>query len=482
DGLSSAENIVNAINNSEFQISANNIDFSDLENAIYSYTFDLNEAEDFSYEGEDLILLENGEIKVAEDGFISVFAKYSDGEKIAYKPIDGIYSPADDLLYIASYSGARVYGVDPDTKQIVHEIGMNGYGNGGISNAYHVDVTEDGLMMAVTSSSHFVSVWKRASLEDSWHFEFDLGTPNSYGNVSDGSKFRSTYSAVIRNSDEHIFVGSYYGITADFNANSTGYGGVVEFDSDGNFVDIPLHIGSKGGNGTILQGEARYVYGLAFDENENLWVSTNDNQIGRFDSSTWELQKTITSNEVTGDYINSPYKIEILNEDTLAIRNNQTHQMQIWSVDGQLLRSVGYAEYSDSALAFVTLFGFLTDPEGDLYVMNYTNDNIQKINYSKVGTNSRLIFPIITLETAQRLERLLLNKKQIGSFNNISFQYRLDEGDGWEDMPEDYDLSDVDFGDNQIQISAVFEPELQSNATYSSDIIDSVQIEYSVIE
>lgn len=484
DHFGSPEKMVAAINASTLKISAKNIDYSTADAARHYYSFDLSK-DIIAYDTQDSgdwILLENGMIKVKEKELVSVYADYLNGDKIANKVINGCYSPADSLLYFLSNASARVYAVRPDTREIVHEIGRVGYGNGGIANAYDVEVSRDGLLMVVTSASHFASVWKRNSIQESWRFSFDLGQPNKYGNVSDGSLFWTPYSGVIRESDKHIFVGSYYGLTQNFNVNATGFGGVAEFDSSGRFIGMPLHIGLKGGDGQIVSGEARYVLGLLFDDQENLWVSTADNQIGRFDGKTWELQKTITSNTFTSDKLNSPYEMRLIEKDRLATRNTALRQIQIWSLEGRLIHSFGWPHQNTfkefaSPLGFYDLYGFFTDPEGSIYVMNYSNDNIQKIRYSAAGTVSRLIFPAAKINAAH-LKKLVIGKTQEGEFNKIRFQYRLGTSDLWKDAPPDHDLSAIDFRGGEIQIAAVFIPDFKGNVRYTSDVVDAVQIEY----
>lgn len=456
-----------------------------LGSGIY-HTFDLKDISKFTYDSTDTgdnILLQNGQITI-KDSLATIFSDYKvDSNPYSNTPHAIEYSSSDELLYIGSRSLARVFAIDPTTKRIVHQIGEHGYGNRGIYNLRHIEISKDGLTMAITSDSHFVSVWKRATINDNWAFAFDIGTPSVAKNISDGSSLYSPREVAIRPSDKHIFVGAYYGFTKDFNSYNIGYGGVAEYDENGNFLQIAIYRGKYNKNGSINEGEAQYVHAIEFDDQNNLWISNGNNQIGQFNSSTWRLNKTLFSNNNSPKQsIITPTNLEVLPNNKLAVHNGSLKAMQIWDINtSKVIHSFGHQlNSSDNRLSTKDVRG-LTANGSTIFYNNYTDGNVQTLNFSELTKTSRLIFPELQLSpNTFRLKRLIVNKISHSDLTKIKFQYRLKNSDPWSDVPENYDLSNINFSSGTIQIAAIINPEITYSKEYSQDIINHVQIEYGL--
>lgn len=473
--------IITAINDSDTKIAAKNIDFGDLgmEQIIkVDITPDQIESIQSDNEGGKLTLGQSG--LTLKNDLSRIWAKYSATQDLfADGPTDAIYSAADKLIYVASRNRNRIYAIDPDSKKIVQEIGTQGSGNGGVALLNKIAITQDGLMLAASSNNYFISVWKRNALTEKWQFAFDLGTPGKYENTSDGSMFWGTPQVTIRNSDKHIFVGGIYGLSKDFDPNSSGFGGIAEFDSNGKFLDIPLHIGSKGKTGQISEGEARRILDLTFDKDENLWTSSLDNQIGKF-STNWQLLKTLLNNQTGENILNQPYRILILDEKNLLVaKNTNRSTLQVWDLDhNSLLGSFGDNQNlnNTSPLAMITPTGIAQGRDNNILITDLDGKSIHELNTDIFTANSRAILKKINLP--EGIKTIAITSKRNGpkSINALKIQYRFEDRTDWQTAIENEKIFAHD--QKEIQLSIVYKPQILPGENLNSDTIENIMLKY----
>lgn len=421
------------------------------------------------------LVVKNNNISLEEESGIIWSQSENNKDTFTEGAVDSVYSKADDLIYILNQSKSRVYALDKNSKEIIHEFGTYGNGQGGIYQASKINISADGLLLAISTNHSFVSIWKRDSIKSKWHFAFDLGSPNQYGNSSDGKSFWGNTQAVIRNSDKHIFVGSIYGLTKDFEPSSSGLGGVVEYDENGNFVDIPLRIGKKSKNGSIGEGEARRVSDIAFDEEENLWVASLDNQVGKFDKN-WNLIKLLTSGSEPELKINQPYKILPIKDDFIIVKNHARSIFQVWNLkSNNLLGSFGDLQSNEKhPFAYLNPSGLQNGPDESFLITDFEGKNINLIKKSILNSESEIIYEEEIPENAKNII-INVSKDREVEVNKLRVLYKFFDDEDWQ---EEQKLISIPKDAEKIKIAVKYSPLLIAGKNLLADSIEKIELEY----